>query len=374
MHIDAISMQLYNHFLYIPSYMLNRLFCIKTITRTYPRQLTFYRRTFMRKRHMFLIALILLSFSVSLFAGGRAEAPKTEGLDRSKHFITVATGPTSGLYFPIGGAFSSVFQNRLGYKSSAQATGASAENITLIREGRAEMAIAMSDVVAQAYKGFGAYEGKQPATELRALLGLYPNYVQLVTTRRTGITKFTDLKGKRVGIGAPNSGVEVNARMMYEAHGMTYADSRVDYLNYGEAIAQLKNNLVDAVFVTSGIPNATIMELGTTHEIVLIPIEGEGLANLKAKYPFFVEAIIPADVYDTKNDVLTATVRNIMIVNANLDEEVAYDLAKGIFENIEDIQASHATAKRHISLENSHIGVDIPFHPGAKRYYDEVGM
>jgi len=322
----------------------------------------------------FLLALIILIALTSLAAKGETETTQSGGLDRSKYFITVATGPTSGLYYPIGGAFSSVFQNKLGYKSSAQATGASAENITLIREGGAEMAIAMSDAVAQAYNAFGAYEGKKPATELRCLTGLYPNYVQLVTTNKTGITKFTDLKGKRVGVGAPNSGVELNARMMYEAHNMSYEDSRVDYLNYGEAIGQLKNNLVDAVFVTSGIPNATIMELGTTAQIVIIPIEGEGLANLVKKYPFFVQATIPADVYNTKTDVTTATVRNIMIVNENLPFDVAYDLTKGIFENIDDIQASHATAKKHITLENSHLGVDIPMHEGAAKYYKEVGI
>ncbi|MDD3902920.1 MAG: TAXI family TRAP transporter solute-binding subunit [Sphaerochaeta sp.] len=322
----------------------------------------------------FLLALIILIALTSLAAKGETETTQSGGLDRSNYFITVATGPTSGLYYPIGGAFSSVFQNKLGYKSSAQATGASAENITLIREGGAEMAIAMSDAVAQAYNAFGAYEGKKPATELRCLTGLYPNYVQLVTTNKTGITKFTDLKGKRVGVGAPNSGVELNARMMYEAHNMSYEDSRVDYLNYGEAIGQLKNNLVDAVFVTSGIPNATIMELGTTAQIVIIPIEGEGLANLVKKYPFFVQATIPADVYNTKTDVTTATVRNIMIVNENLPFDVAYDLTKGIFENIADIQASHATAKKHITLENSHLGVDIPMHEGAAKYYKEVGI
>lgn len=327
----------------------------------------------MRKKTILLTLVILIALA-SIYAGGQAEASKSDGLDRSKYFITVATGPTSGLYYPIGGAFSSLFQNRLGYKSSAQATGASAENITLIREGGAEMAIAMSDAVAQAYSGTGAYQGKSPATELRALTGLYPNYVQLVTTTKTGITKFTDLKGKRVGVGAPNSGVELNARMMYEAHNMSYEDSKVDYLNYGEAIGQLKNNLVDAVFVTSGIPNATIMELGTSAQIVLIPIEGEGLANLITKYPFFVQATIPADTYNTTGDVVTATVRNIMIVNENLPADVAYDLTKGVFENIEDIQASHATAKKHITLENSHLGVDLPMHEGAVKYYKEVGL
>ena len=295
-------------------------------------------------------------------------------LDRSQYFITVATGPTSGLYYPIGGAFSSVFQNKLGYKSSAQSTGASVENINLILSGDAELAITMSDSVAQAYGAFGAFEGKEPATNLRALMGLYPNYVQLVTTDKTGITKFEDLKGKRVGVGAPNSGVELNARMMYEAHGMTYEDSVVDYLNYGEAIDQMKNNLVDAVFVTSGIPNATVMELGTVANIVVVPIEGQGLENLISKYPFFVESTIPADVYGTATDVQTATVRNILLVSNDLPEDVVYDLTKGIFENIGDIQASHATAEKHISLENALIGVDIPLHDGALKYYQEQGL
>ncbi|MBN2286392.1 MAG: TAXI family TRAP transporter solute-binding subunit [Tissierellales bacterium] len=343
-----------------------------------------------RKKIAVILSLIVLVASV-LSACGSNAAPATTAaqttaagetetsqpaveLDRSKYFITVATGPTSGLYYPIGGAFSSVFQNKLGYKSSAQSTGASVENINLILTGGAEMAIVMSDAVAQAYEAFGAFEGKEPAVELRCLTGLYPNYVQLVTTKASGITKFEDLKGKKVGIGAPNSGVEVNARMMYEAHGMTYEDSKVDYLNYGEAIDQMKNGLVDAVFVTSGIPNATVMELGTTNDIVVVPIEGEGLKNLTDKYSFFVPEIIPAETYGTETDVNTVTVRNIMLVRADLPDEVVYDLTKAVFENIGDIKASHATADKHISLENSHIGVGIPFHPGAIQYYEEQGM
>jgi TRAP transporter TAXI family solute receptor len=333
----------------------------------------------MKKTKAVLIFTTCL-FIVFLLTGCGAKATETgttvqqEGLDRSDYFITVATGPTSGLYYPIGGAFSSVFQNKLGYKSSAQATGASVENIKLILSGEAEMAIVMSDSVAQAYGAFGSFEGKEKAENLRCLTALYPNYVQLVTTDKTGIKKFEDLKGKRVGVGAPNSGVELNARMMYEAHGMSYEDSKVDYLNYGEAIAQLKNNLVDAVFVTSGIPNATIMELGTSAKIVLVPIEGQGLKTLTEKYPFFVEATIPAATYGTTTDITTATVRNIMIVNKDMPADVVYDLTKGIFENIADIQASHATAKKFISLENSHVGVGIPFHEGAEKYYLEQGI
>lgn len=326
----------------------------------------------MKKR--ILIKLIIGVLALIFLNGCSGKKEKSiennEGINKNDFFITVATGPTSGLYYPIGGAFSKVIKN-LGYKSSVQATGASVENISLILNGGADLAITMSDSVAQAYEGFGAYEGKEPAANLRALTGLYPNYVQLVTTERTGIKKFTDLKGKKVGVGAPNSGVELNTRMMYEAHGMTYEDSKIDYLNYGEAIDQMKNGIVDAVFVTSGIPNATIMELGTSAKIVLVPIEGEGLKNLQEKYPFFVEAIIPQDTYDTAKEITTATVRNIMLVRKELPEDLVYDITKGIFENVSSIKSSHATLKNHFSIENSQRGVQIPLHDGAKKYYME---
>ena len=335
------------------------------------------------KRKSIIVISMLMAVLLLLSACGSTSEPaqpadsgtsSDEGINKSDYFITVATGPTSGLYYPIGGAYANLIKNKLGYQSSAQSTGASVENINLILGAKADLAITMSDSVAQAYEGFGAFEGQEPKDNLRYLMGLYPNYVQLVTTKASGIEKFEDLKGKKVGIGAPNSGVELNARMMYEAHGMTYEDSTVDYLNYGEAIDQMKNNLIDAAFVTSGIPNATIMELGTTHDIVIIPIEGEGAKNLIEKYPFFVREIIPKDTYETETDVNTVTVRNILLVREELPEDVVYDLTKGIFENIDDVKASHNTADKHISLENSQIGVNIPFHAGAEKYYKEVGI
>jgi TRAP transporter TAXI family solute receptor len=335
------------------------------------------------KRKSIIVISMLMAVLLLLSACGSTSEPaqpadsgtsSDEGINKSDYFITVATGPTSGLYYPIGGAYANLIKNKLGYQSSAQSTGASVENINLILGAKADLAITMSDSVAQAYEGFGAFEGQEPKDNLRCLMGLYPNYVQLVTTKASGIEKFEDLKGKKVGIGAPNSGVELNARMMYEAHGMTYEDSTVDYLNYGEAIDQMKNNLIDAAFVTSGIPNATIMELGTTHDIVIIPIEGEGAKNLIEKYPFFVPEIIPKDTYETETDVNTVTVRNILLVREELPEDVVYDLTKGIFENIDDVKASHNTADKHISLENSQIGVNIPFHAGAEKYYKEVGI
>ena len=303
-----------------------------------------------------------------------AAAPATPAIDKSSVFITVASGPTSGLYYPIGGGIGSVVGNALGYRSSVQSTGASVENINLILGEKAELAIVMSDAVLQAFQAFGAFQGQPPKEDLRGLMSLYPNYVQLVTIESSGIKTFDDLKGKRVGVGAPNSGVEVNARLMLEAHNLTYNDIRPDYLNYGEAIDQMRNGLVDAAFVTSGIPNATILDLATTKKIRVIPIEGAGMANLKAKYPFFTADIIPAGTYGNEADVNTATIMNILLVSKGLSDDVVYDITKGLFDNISMVQDTHNAAKKHVNLQTALEGMVVPLHPGAEKFYREAGI
>jgi len=320
--------------------------------------------------------LIALCVLVVLFAAATAfAAPEVK---RSDYFITVLTGPTSGIYFPIGGSFST-FIGGLGYKTSATATGATAENINALQTEQGELAIAMADSVIQAVESFGAYEGKPPAKELRAMMGLWPNVCQIVTTADSGIKSFTDMKGKRVGVGAPNSGVELNARMMFEAHGMTYSDCKVDYLNYGEAISQMKNGLCDVAFVTSGLGNATILELGVSKKIAFVPVEGEPLQILLKKYPFYIETQIPAEVYGTASDTTTAAVMNIMLVDDKLPDDVVYDLLENIYSpaGLDAIQSSHSTAKEHIKLETALrgiIGTSVPFHNGAIKFYKDKGL
>ncbi len=322
-----------------------------------------------------LLGLIALPVAVALLAP--TEAPAQE-IKRGDYYITVLTGPSSGIYFPIGGAFSTLI-GKLGYRASATATGATAENINALLTGQGEMAIAMSDAVIQAIEAFGAYQGKKPATDLRAMMGLWPNVCQIVTTADSGIKTFADLKGKRVGVGAPNSGVEINARMMFEAHGMSYKDVKVDYLNYGEAIDQMKNGLIDAAFVTSGLGNATIRELGVTKKIAFVPVDGAARQQLIKKYPFYIESTIPAAVYGTATDTPTAAVMNIMLVDKKLPADVVYDLLKNIYSpaGLETIQASHATAKANIKPETALRGITgtaVKLHDGAIRYYKETGQ
>ncbi len=309
--------------------------------------------------------------------GGSASSSETDpkkvsklGIDRGQEFVTVATGPTSGIYYPIGGAFANVL-NSCGYKTSAQATGASVENINLVTHDDAELAISMQDSVVQAYEGFGAFS--EPVESLRAVMRLWPNYVQLVTVKSTGINSVEDLRGKRVGVGAPNSGVELNARMIFDAYGMSYSDAKVDYLSYGEAIDQMKNGQCDAAFVTSGLPNSTVSELAFSYDMVIVPIDGEGRDRLIEKYPFFAASTIPADTYNNEEDVESVFVYNILLASSELSDDMVYDMMDCIFDNIDTIKASHNTADKNIDISFGVNDIKIPLHDGAAKWWQDHG-
>ena len=305
-------------------------------------------------------------------SAGQAETKGLTDAERAKEFITVGTGPTSGIYFPIGGAFATALKE-YGYQTSAEATNATGQNIQNILNGDCEIAIAMQDAVMQAYTATGAYEGKEPASGLKALMRLWPNYVQLVTTADTGIKSVEDLRGKRVGVGAANSGVEINARMILNAYGITYDDITPDYLAYGEAIDNMKNGQCDAVFVTSGLPNATVMELGVSYDMVVVPIDGAGRDKLVNDYPYYAKAVIPAGTYNNTEDVEGVFVYNIMLVREDLSDELVYDMLTGIFENIDTIQASHNAANKNIYLEVGIEDLQLPLHPGAEAFWADQG-
>ena len=202
---------------------------------------------------------------------------------------------------------------------------------------------------------------------------LWPNYVQLVTTADTGIKSVNDLKGKRVGVGAPNSGVEINARMVLDAYGITYDDITPDYLAYGEAIDNMKNGQCDAVFVTSGLPNATVMELGTQYDMVVVPIDGEGRDKLVSDYPYYAKSVIPAGTYNNTEDVEGVFVYNIMLVREDLSDAMVYDMLEGIFANISTIKASHNAADKNIDITFGVDDIQLPLHPGAEAFWKDQG-
>lgn len=325
------------------------------------------------KKIIALVLVLCMALSLGLaFADGEPAGHGLTDKERSKEFITIGTGPTSGIYYPIGGAIATALTD-YGYETSAEATNASGANITNILNGDCEIAIAMQDAVMQAYEATDAYAGKEPATALRSMMRLWPNYCQLVTVASTGIHSVEDLRGKRVGVGAANSGVEVNARTILAAYGMTYDDIKADYLAYGEAIEAMKNGQCDAVFVTSGLPNATVMELGVSYDMVVVPIDGEGRDKLVASNPIYAASVIPAGTYNNTEDVESVFVYNILLCNESLSDELVYDMLEGIFANIGTIKASHNTADKNIDITFGVGDLVLPLHPGAEKFWKDQG-
>lgn len=342
------------------------------------------------KKHTIIMASI--SAVASILLAACAQSPQTPAaptssedaevaeasFDRSSHFITILTGPTSGIFYPIGGGFFQV-ANAAGYPASVTATGASVANINALLGDNGELAISQVDAAVQAFQGTHAFDGSAPATELRAVMGLWPQYVQIVTTADSGIQSFEDLRGRRVGLGAPGSGVELNARMIFAAHDMTYEDIIADFLSYGEAIDQMRNGLVDAAFVTTGLGNATIMELGIDHEIFFIPVDGEARQRLVDQYPFYLEFVIPTEAYGTAVPTETVGLMNILLTHEGIPSYVIYDLLENFLsdEGLSTIQATHAQANQHISLDfatRGIYGIPVPIHDGALEFFQNRGL
>ncbi|MCI6152515.1 MAG: TAXI family TRAP transporter solute-binding subunit [Fusobacterium perfoetens] len=293
--------------------------------------------------------------------------------EEKKPFISIGTGPIDGVFYPTGVVIAEVIKEA-GYNSSAQSTAGSGENIDFLYFKKVEMAISMSDSVHQAYNGVGAYKIKGPMKNLKCITGLHPNFTQIVTLRDSGIKTFEDLKGKRIGIGIYNSGVELNARLLYEIHNMNYKDSDIIYSTPGEIIEQLKSNLLDAIFLTNTIPNEIIYNLANEVPISFVEISDEGYKNLKKKWPFFFRGIISKNDYNIDKSVKTVAVQNLLLVDGNLSEDVVYDITKAFFENLDRIKETHISVKRSVSLENYSKNVEIPFHEGAIRYYKEKNI
>jgi TRAP transporter TAXI family solute receptor len=301
---------------------------------------------------------------------GNAEGSNADngGEGLSTNIVTIGTGGSSGPYNIIGTTLAETYSSEFGVNSRTQTTGASVENVNLMNEDKIEMAFTMSDVVTEAVEGTGNFN--EPIEKINQIAALYPNYVQIVTSADSGIETFEDLRGKRVAVGDQNSGVEVNARNLFEGHGMTYDDIDVDYLGYAEAADGLRAGQLDAAFLTSGLPNASLLELAETMDINLVAIEQSDVEEIAQDEAYFVSMEIPADTYGNEEPIQTAAIMNALIVHADMSEDDVYNLTKAFFENLGALENSHQAAS-DISLEDAQEGLVAPLHPGAERYYNE---
>ncbi|SFP77701.1 TAXI family TRAP transporter solute-binding subunit [Tranquillimonas alkanivorans] len=288
--------------------------------------------------------------------------------------LSIATGGTGGTYYPYGGGLAELIGRHVdGASATAEVTGASVENMALIAREESDLAIALADTVYAAYNGTIDPFTNRPVEEARALASIYPNAVQIVTLADSGIDSLDDLAGKRVSVGAPGSGTEVNAEALLTSNGITYDDIDEQRLNFNETADALRDGDIDAGFWSVGPPTSSIMNLAATRDIRIIPLTEEEIANAVEAEPVFAPYTLREGIYEGVGEpVPTISIPNVLVVNSAMDEELAYQITKNMFENVDELIAVHPAAN-DTTVDFALSSTPIPFHPGAVRYYEEAG-
>ncbi len=322
-----------------------------------------------------LVCFLALMLIIGLVAGcggdSKPAQPAAKPAEPTK--MILATGGTSGTYYPLGGAMAQLWNSKAKIVNvTAQATGAAIENLRLINKGDAELAIVQSDTMDYAYKGIEVFKEKLP--DVRAIAYLYPEVIQLVVRADGGINSVADFKGKKVGVGAPGSGTEANFRQIIDVFGLTYKDMQPNYLSFSECADRFKDGQLDAFIVVAGIPNSAIMDIATQHNIKILPISDDMIGNINKKYPFLSATTIPANTYKGQtSNVKTIAIMATLVANAKVKDDVVYAITKALFDNLPDLATAHAKGKE-IKLDTAVKGMAIPFHPGAEKYFKEKGV
>ncbi|NLA50939.1 MAG: TAXI family TRAP transporter solute-binding subunit [Alcaligenaceae bacterium] len=309
-------------------------------------------------KKLLLTATLALS---SMFATAHAENPK---------FLSMLTGGTGGTYYPLGGAIAKIVSDETGIQTDALSSNASADNIIALNDGEAEIAFTQTDVAAYAIDGVNNFEGRK-VDNIQALGSLYPETVQIITTDKSGIKAVSDLKGKKVSVGAPGSGTYVSAEQILEVYGLSMKDIRAQHLDFGESVGGIQDGNIDAAFITAGTPTGAVEQLTASAKVNVVPVDGDEAKALNDKYHFYGVATIKEGTYGLSNDVNSVAVLAMLVVQKDLPEDAVYNITKAIYENLDKI--AHAKASE-ISLDKALDGIGFDLHPGAKKYFEEKGL
>ncbi|MDI6600845.1 MAG: TAXI family TRAP transporter solute-binding subunit [Thermoanaerobacteraceae bacterium] len=329
----------------------------------------------------FFAVLMVLIMAMALIAGCGTQQPAQEQTQEQaqdqkpaeQKFLNIATGGTAGTYYPLGGAMADVWKNSIpGLNPSVQSTGAAVANVNMLRDGSVDVIFVQNDIAYYAFSGEEMFKDKK-YEDIRGLAALYPETIQIVALKNKNVKTVADLKGKKVAVGAAGSGTEANARQILEAAGLTYNDINVQYLSFGDAANNMKDGNIDAAFITAGMPTAAVTDISASTDINIVDVSDEVADKLIQKYPFYVKTTVPAGTYKGQDsDIKTVSVMSMLAVSKNMDEDLAYNLTKALYENTDRLKAAHKMGEK-ITLDTAKEGMSIDLHPGAAKYYTEQG-
>jgi uncharacterized protein len=308
------------------------------------------------------------TLGAALLAGAALAQQKT---------ISIATGGTGGVYYPIGGALANLISKYLpGYQATAEVTGGSVDNLKLIGSGQSDLAFVMADAALDAFNGVDKFKSGKVA--LRTLMVLYPNRMHVVTIEGTGITRMADLKGKRVSTGAPGSATEVMAFRVIEAAGLDRdKDMKRERLSVAESVNAIKDRKIDAFFWVGGLPTAAVTDLGATPGVKIKLVDhSDTVDKMNAKYgKLYVTDTIPAETYPGQDeDNKIATVWNILVTDEKMSDDVARAIVQIIFDHKAELVAVHKEADNIDLKHQIKDSSPVPWHPAALKYFADKGV
>ena len=295
---------------------------------------------------------------------------------QAQQFFRIGTGGTAGTYYPVGGMIANAVSQPGKIVVTAQASNGSLANVTGIAGGAVESGFSQADVASWAYTGKGIYEGKPNVPGLRLIANLYSESVHLVVRKGAGIKSVADLRGKRVALDEPGSGTLVDARIILAAYGLKESDIKPEYIKPNQAGDKLKDGALDAFFFVGGAPAGAIAELASAGGgIELVAIDGPQADAIRKADSFFAPDTIPTDTYKGVAGVATLALGAQWVTSDKADANTVYEITKALYSDAaqKTLAAGHAKGKQ-ITKENAVKGAGIPFHPGAERFYKEVGL
>jgi len=294
------------------------------------------------------------------------------GESAKKYNLIIGTGGVGGTYFPLGGALARIWTRELpNVNVSAQSTGASVENTKLIERGEIELGLTQNDLAEYAYNKLYMFD--QEYRRMQAVARIFPEPIQVFVRKNAGIQSISDIKGKRVSVSYAGSGSTANCAQILGVFDITFDDIKAEHLANTDAADRMRDGLLDAAFVTTGVPNATFQEMAIATDIDVLSFSDEELKKIIDTYPFFTRYILPANSYQGQtSDAQSVSVQAILVCQKELDEELVYNLTKTMWEGREEIGGMIAAAKQ-LDPKNPLLGITIDVHPGAKKYYEETG-